>query len=164
MTTTCCPEFNPEAWNEKRHTWKEKKFARDRVFCFFYIPLTFGSAIRRLMKKLEKAQAQCPDWLCLSDHTSKWNMDIYLAVDRDLPNTIMQTVSGQYLSKVYEGPFRDTRIWCDDFAAYAKREGVTPGKTFMWYTTCPRCAKKRGKNFVVIVAEIKALNENVAGA
>jgi hypothetical protein len=24
----------------------------------------------------------------------------------------------------------------------------------MWYTTCPKCAKKYGKNYVVILAEI----------
>jgi len=24
----------------------------------------------------------------------------------------------------------------------------------MWYTTCPKCAKKYGKNYVVIIAEV----------
>jgi hypothetical protein len=25
-----------------------------------------------------------PDYVCLSEHTSKWNMDVYLAVDREI--------------------------------------------------------------------------------
>ena len=28
-------------------------------------------------------------------------------------------------------------------------------KTFMWYTTCPKYAKKYGNNYVVFVAEIE---------
>ncbi len=155
MTQECCPEFNPEPWNEKRITWTDRKFAKEKVACFFYMPLNFGSAMKRLMRKLETAHAQSPDWICLSDHTSKWNMDVYLAVDRELPDTPMQTLNGTFLSKVYEGPFGETKKWCEDFAGYAKREGVETGKTYMWYTTCPKCAKKRGKNYVAIVAEVK---------
>jgi hypothetical protein len=26
-------------------------------------------------------------------------------------------------------------------------------KWYMWYTTCPKCAKKYGKNYVAILAE-----------
>jgi hypothetical protein len=59
------------------------------------------------------------------------------------------------LSKVYEGPFKDTKKWCDDFEAYAKEQGYEIKKWFMWYTTCPKCAKKYGKNYVVIIAEIE---------
>ena len=29
------------------------------------------------------------------------------------------------------------------------------GKWYMWYTTCPKCAKKYGKNYVVIVGQIQ---------
>jgi hypothetical protein len=25
---------------------------------------------------------------------------------------------------------------------------------YMWYTTCPKCAKKYGKNYVTIIAQI----------
>jgi hypothetical protein len=27
-------------------------------------------------------------------------------------------------------------------------------KTYMWYTTCPKCAGKYGKNCVVVLAEV----------
>ncbi len=29
-----------------------------------------------------------------------------------------------------------------------------PKKQFMWYTTCPKCAKKYGKNYVAMVAQL----------
>ena len=154
MEKQCCPPFHAEPWDGKTLSWTDKRFARDKVRTLFYMPIGFGRTMRRLMKKVEAAQAECPDWLCLSDHTSKWNMDVYLAVDRDLPGADMCRLDGRFLSKVYEGPFSDTGKWCADFADYAKREGVETEKLYMWYTTCPKCAKKYGKNYVTILAEV----------
>ena len=80
----CCPEFDPAPWDDKLFTWYNKKFIKDKVFTIFYMPVNFGSVMKRLNRTVEKAGAKIPDWLCLSDHTSKWNMDIYLAVDKEL--------------------------------------------------------------------------------
>jgi hypothetical protein len=151
----CCPPFIPESWHDKITTWDHKHFVKDRVFTFFFIPLTFGKVMRRLDQKVRAAGAQMPDWLCLSDHTSKWNMDVYLAVDKEVPTAENTTLSGKYYSKVYEGPFKDTRIWCDDFQAAAKAKNLTIKKMFMWYTTCPKCAKKYGKNYVAVIAQVE---------
>jgi hypothetical protein len=111
--------------------------------------------MKRLNKKVSEAKADMPDWLCLSDHTSKWNMDLYLAVDREIPGEKNVNLSGKFLSKVYEGPFRDTGKWCRDFEAYAGSQNLKIKKWYMWYTTCPKCAKKYGKNFVVILSEVE---------
>lgn len=150
----CCPQFDPKPWDEKIFTWKNKKFLKDKVFTLFYMPINFGSVITRLMAKIQKEGAKTPDWMALSDHTSKWNMDIYVAVDRDVPGTNNTTLSGKFLSKVYEGDFKETGKWCKNFEAFAKTKGYTVKKWYMWYTTCPKCAKKYGKNYVVIVAEV----------
>ncbi len=50
-----------------------------------------------------------PDWLCLSDHTSESNMDIYLAVDREVEGADNVTLSGKFLTKAYEGDFEKNR-------------------------------------------------------
>lgn len=106
------------------------------------------------MTKIENAGAKTPDWMSLSDHTSKWNMDIYVAVDREVQGVENTTLSGTFLSKVYEGDFKETGVWCKDFEQYAKKKGLTIEKWYMWYTTCPKCAKKYGKNYVVIIAKV----------
>ncbi len=116
--------------------------------------MNFGSVMKRLDATIRKAGAEMPDYLCLSDHTSKWNMDIYLAVDNEIAGANNVTLSGKYYSKVYEGPFKDTGKWCKDFEAVAKAKGLNIKKWYMWYTTCPKCAKKYGKNYVVVVGEI----------
>ncbi len=152
--TGCCPRFDPKPWDGKVFTWKNKKFVKDRVFTLFNIPINFGGVITKLWKKIEKAKAEMPDYMGLSDHTSMFNMDIYVAVDRKIPDAENVTMSGKFLSKVYEGPFQDTGKWCKDFEKFAKRKKLSIKKWYMWYTTCPKCAKHYGKNYVVIIARV----------
>jgi hypothetical protein len=151
----CCPEFQPEPWDGRLHVWEKKKFIKDRVCTFYYIPLNFGSVVRRMTAKVEKAGATVQDNIGLSDHTSKWNMDFCLAVDREVPGADNVEFTGKFLSKVYEGDFKETGTWCKDFEEYAAREGHDILKLYMWYTTCPKCAKKYGKNYVVVIASVK---------
>lgn len=154
VNSICCPKFEPIPWNDKIFDWENKKFIKSSICTLFYMPVNFGSVMKKLNKKVKDAGAEMPDWLCLSDHTSKWNMDIYLAVDKDVPNVENTTLSGKFYSKVYEGPFKDTGKWCKDFEAIIKSKGLSKQKLFMWYTTCPKCAKKYGKNYVVIIAQV----------
>jgi len=151
----CCPPFEPELWNDRLSMWENKKFIRDKVFTFFYMPLNFGPAMKRLDRTVRAAGASLPDWLCLSDHTSKWNMDLFLAVDREVPGAENVTLSGKFYSRVYEGPFRDTAKWSEDFKAISREKGYTLKKWYMWYTTCPKCARKYGKNYVVIISGVE---------
>jgi hypothetical protein len=151
---TCCPKFDPAPWDDKIFDWNGKRFIKDKVFTIFYMPMNFGPVIKRLDAQVRGAGATMPDSLCLSDHTSKWNMDLYLAVDKEIPGADNVTLSGKFLSKVYEGPYNDTGKWCEDFKLFAKNKNLSIDKWFMWYTTCPKCAKKYGKNYVVVVAKV----------
>lgn len=150
----CCPKFEPEPWDDKIVEWSNKKFIKDKVCTLFYMPMNFGSVMKRLDKTIRNAGAAMPDYLCLSDHTSKWKMDLYLAVDKEISGANNVTLSGKYYSKVYEGPFQNTGKWCKDFEAVAKSKGLNIKKLYMWYTTCPKCAKKYGKNYVVVVGRV----------
>ena len=117
--------------------------------------MNFGSVIKRMDKKITSVGATMPDWLCLSDHTSQWNMDLYLAVDQEIPGADNRTLNGKFYSKVYEGDFRETGKWCKDYDEILKVKGLTCKKMYMWYTTCPKCAKKYGKNYVVIISLVE---------
>ena len=154
-SSICCPEFDPVPWNDKILEWEKKHFIKDKVFTLFYMPVNFGKVMKRIDEKIRKAGAEIPDWLCLSDHTSKWNMDIYCAVDREIAGAENATLSGKFYSRVYEGPFKDTEKWCKNFEGSAKSKGFNITKWFMWYTTCPKCAKKFGKNYVAILSQVE---------
>jgi hypothetical protein len=152
--TMCCPKFNPDPWDDKIFEWKDKRFIKDKVFTLFYMPMNFGKVMKRLDENVRKAGAEITDYLSLSDHTSKWNMDIFLAVDKEVPGAENTSLSGKFYSKVYEGPFGNTGKWCKDFEGILKSKGHGIKKWYMWYTTCPKCAKKYGKNYVAIISEI----------
>ncbi|MFA5261549.1 MAG: hydrolase [Candidatus Omnitrophota bacterium] len=150
---TCCPQFEPALWDEKSYKWDKKIFIKDKVLTLFYMPMNFGPVIKKMVAKIEKAGAKALDWMALSDHTSPWNMDLYVAVDREVPGVQNTAISGNFFSKVYEGPFKDTGKWCKDFEAFAKNKNLNINKLYMWYTTCPKCAEKYGKNYVVIMGK-----------
>lgn len=153
--TGCCPRFHPEPWDEKEFQWENKLFIKDRVHCLFHVPSGFGKVVARNMEKISAADAWTPDPpLCLSDHTSKWNMDVYFEVIKEVPDAENVRLSGTYLSKVFEGPFKETGQWCRQMSAWVESRGKRVQKSLMCYTTCPKCAEHYGKNYVVILAQI----------
>ncbi len=154
QTGECCPKFNPAPWDDKIFEWRDKKFIKDKVFTLFHMPVNFGAVVKRMSAKIEKAGGQSLDWMGLCDHTSKWNMDLYVAVDREIPDTENVSLSGRFLSKTYEGDFKDTGKWCEDFKKFAASKNLEIKKWYMWYTTCPKCAKKYGKNYTVIIGKV----------
>jgi len=119
------------------------------------MPVNFGKVITKMLGKVTSAGAETPDWLCLSDHTSGWNMNLYLAVDKEIKGAENTVLNGRFYSKVYEGAFKNSGKWCKDFETVARSKGLNTGKMYLWYTTCPKCAKKYGKNYVVILSRIE---------
>lgn len=153
--TGCCPRFDPQPWDEKEFQWNDKLFIKDKVRCFFHIPLNFGKIVLRCMEKIEKADAFTPEPpLGLSDHTSLWNMDLYFEVTKEIPGADNVRLNGTYLTKVFEGPYKNTRIWCKQMQDWVKAQGKEIKKHLMYYTTCPKCAKHYGKNYVVYFAQV----------
>lgn len=138
----CCPKFNPKPWDKKSFEWKNKRFIKDKVFTLFYIPINFGSVITKMNKKVKKANAKIPDWLGLSDHTTKFNMDLYLAVDKEIPDSDNVTLSGKFISTVYEGPFKDTGKWCKDFESLCKKQEIAYQKTVHVVYDLPKMCKE----------------------
>ena len=104
----CCPNFDPTPWDGVLFEWNKKKFIKDKVTTFLFMPMNFVNVMKKLDEKVRAAHATIPDWMCLSDHTSKWNMKLYLAVNKEIPGEENMTLSGKFLSKVYEGAFQDT--------------------------------------------------------
>lgn len=153
QSAECCPRFEPAPWQDKTITWENKPFLKDRVVSFLHIPLNFGKVMKRSMATIEAAGA-CPDqMIVLSDENSLWGADVYIAIARDIPDATITTLSGTFLTRVFEGPYRNMSKWIKDMKSFVKDKGSALQKLFFFYTTCPKCAKKYGKNYVVILAQ-----------
>lgn len=66
----------------------------------------------------------------------------------------MAKLTGTYVTKVFEGPYRDAGRWVQEMESYVNSTGQQLRRLFFFYTTCPKCAKAYGKNYVVAFAEI----------
>ena len=151
---TCCPPFDPAPWDDKQITWEDKKFVTDRVLCLFHIPLNFGGVMKRLVGKIEAADAKCEDMIALADAPSPWRSNLFVEVSTDVPDAHMTTLSGTFLTKVFEGPYKNMGKWIKDMENHVRSRNHQTKKLYFYYTTCPKCAKAHGKNHVVLLAQI----------
>jgi len=152
-STGCCDPFNPEPWQDKEIIWKDKIFVKDHVTSFLHIPLNFGQKVVKNMELIEKAGAKSPYQLMLCDE-SLWGSDVYIDVLKQVAGAKMATLSGTFLTKVFEGPYQNAGKWAMEMEKYVKDKGKNIKKLYFSYTTCPKCAKAYGKNYVVLFAQI----------
>lgn len=152
--TGCCPRFNPAPWEDKEIKFNDKLFLKDHVTSLFHIPLNFGKIMTKNMEKIMKADALPNEQLLLSEEKSMWGSDVYIAVSREVPEAQMEKISGTFLSKVFEGPYRNMGKWVKEMKEYAKSNDKELKKMYFFYTTCPKCAKYYGKNYTVILGQV----------
>jgi len=150
----CCPRFDPAPWDEKEIRWQDRRFVKDRVTSLLHIPLNFGAVMRRNMSRIEAAGAASGSNVVLSDENSLWGADVYIEVAEDVPGASMANISGTFLCKVFEGPYRNMRKWIAEMKDFVRTKGKEIRKLYFFYTTCPKCAKKYGKNYVAILAQV----------
>jgi hypothetical protein len=106
------------------------------------------------MKMIQKAGALAPEPLMLVDENSLWGADVYIAVAKDVHGVEMTRISGTFLTKVFEGSYKNIRNWIQETKDWVKSKGRQLKKIYFFYTTCPKCAKYYGKNYVVILAQV----------
>ena len=146
----CCPPFDPTPWDKQTFVWEQRLFIKERVLSLFNIPINFGQVMKKQTKLVESSGCKNTDNLSLSNHNSKFGMDVYYAVDKPVSSAQNEQLSGTFYSKVYEGSFKEINDWKTDFV---KRIGIKEKEIedlYYWYTTCPKCAKKYEKNYVVL--------------
>jgi hypothetical protein len=152
--TGCCKKFDPSPWDEKEITFQDKLFLKDHIMSFFHVPLNFGQVMLRNMEKIQKAGALANEPLMLCDEKSLWGTDVFIVIDKEIPGANMTKVSGTFLTKVFEGSYKDMGEWISQIKDFCKSRGKEMKKLYFYYTTCPKCAKVYGKNYVVILAQV----------
>ena len=153
--TGCCPRFDPGPWDGTEHVWQDKKFIVDNVRAVMHIPIGFGKVVGRCMEKIVKAgaaTAESPIFLC--DEASKWKTVLHIETAKDVAGGEMVEISGTFLTKVFEGPYKDAGKWYKQMDEFVKAKGKDCKKIYAYYTTCPKCAKTYGKNYTVLVAKV----------
>ncbi|MEW9919332.1 hydrolase [Marimonas sp. MJW-29] len=153
--TGCCSRFNPLGWDNRLLHFEDKKFVRATTRSAMHIPYNMNTVFTRVQEHIEDAGAADPETeIVLSHDLSPWEGEHFFAVEADVPDEEMTTLSGDYFTRVFEGPYRRCAEFAHDMEVAARAMGKTAKEVYFFYTTCPRCAKHYGENYIVGVAEI----------
>lgn len=153
--TGCCPRFKPEGWDGQELHFEDKPFWRARTRSVFHIPLNMGPVFKKTFAAIEDAGAATEqDFIVMSHDQSAWSAEHLFSVSRDVPGQDTVRLSGDFLTTVFEGPYKDVGQWQKQLEDTVKAQGKKPEKVSFFYTTCPKCAKAYGKNYVVGVAQL----------
>ncbi|MBU0981286.1 hypothetical protein KKC94_01195 [Patescibacteria group bacterium] len=153
--TGCCPQFNPDGWDDEKFILENKKFIKMCTKNFLHVPLNMGKAMTSAWEKVQKVNAAPKDhYLLLSYDPSPWRGEHFMEVTKDVPGLKNTRLSGTFLTKVFEGPYKNARLWVKEMQDLVQKKDKKMKKLYFFYTTCPKCARHYNKNYVVGFAEI----------
>lgn len=153
--TGCCPRFNPDVWENVELHFHDKPFIRAETRSAMHVPLNMGKVFSRVHQHIEDADAFDEDnFIVLSEDVSAWKGVHHFASDKPVEGEESETLSGDFTTKVFEGGYREAKEWFEEMKKVSADHGKPDGRVYFWYTTCPKCAKAYGKNYVVGLAEI----------
>ena len=154
-TTGCCPKFNPEGWDGADLHFEDKPFVTAKTRSIAHVPLNMGRVFSRVLGHIaEQGASDPPQTIVLSREVSAWEAEHLFAVNKPVAGETMTTLSGDFVTKVFEGPYQQAKAWHSEMEAIADKRGTPAKAVHFFYTTCPKCAKAYGKNYVVGVAQV----------
>lgn len=162
--TACCPRFDPSTWEGQELHFKDKPFVRAKTMSLLHIPLNMSGMFASTIKAIADAKAQDDEFAVLSHDVSPWRGEHLFAVTKDVPGADNIRLSGDFIAHVFEGPYGETANWCKEMETFAASKGKHVDAQYYFYTTCPKCAKHYGKNYVVGVAQVSPAADKAIAA
>ena len=148
--TGCCLRFDPAAWDGLELHFDKKLFVRARTHAVFHVPIDMGRVYPRVFEHLEQDGAFDPaDFFIMSRDLGAWTSEHFFAAARDVEGEDMVRLTGDYVTKVFDGPYSEAKRWFEDMKSIGRSRGKPDAEVFFYYTTCPKCAKHYGHNYVV---------------
>ena len=154
----CCPEFNPDPWQNRIVEWHDEPFIKASYPSFLHIPLP-GAVNRTITKLWQQAQAEGiahaeSDFLMLAHDPSPWKGEFYLNVKSPAAKADNLKLSGKFETLVFDGPYSHVPKFIKQMDKTLADKSMKASNYFFYYTTCPKCAKKYGHNYIVAFAQV----------
>jgi hypothetical protein len=152
----CCPKFEPKKWDNKVIIWRDKLFVKQHVRAIFYMPIGIKRMIMKYIRLIKDAKAMPArsDIIFMASDQTPWGSDYYISVSKKFPHVNIVKISGKFLTKVFEGSFSEMGSWIKVMQKHVADKNKKLEKLYFYHTTCPKCAQKYGKNYVVLLAKI----------
>jgi NMD protein affecting ribosome stability and mRNA decay len=95
------------------------------------------------------------DFLCLAYDPNPWKGEYYMSATKEVADAKNVSLSGTFFSKVFDGPYNAVPKWVKEMDKYVADKGKKVLKYYFHYTTCPKCAKIYGHNYVICLAQVE---------
>jgi hypothetical protein len=153
--TNCCPRFDAPSWDKQTFVFDDMLFAKASTKNFLHMPLNLGKVMTNTQAFIEKAGATEKDfYLVLSQDVSSWKTNHYFKVTKDVSDLEMVKLSGTYMTRTYDAKYKDIPNLLKEFESYISDSGSKMREFLVFYTTCPKCAKHYGHNYMVFFGKI----------
>lgn len=127
--THCCPRFKSEGWDGQELHFKDKLFVKAKTRSIFHIPINMGSVFSKTLSAIESADAMNEDdFIVLSYYPSAWNSEHYFSVSKEVAEQEMVHMTGDYLTKVFEGPYKNVPKWEKEMGEFVDSKGMKTKK------------------------------------
>jgi len=153
--TGCCPVFHPENYDNCVFDLSDYHFIKSSTLSFMYIPINMDSVFTRTIKAIDDSKQTYEDqYLILSKDVSPFKCDHYFLTKGNVEGYSTERILGHYYSKVYDGEFKEISNWIKEFKQFLEKQTKPVKDLFVFYTTCPNCAKVYGHNYIVLFGKI----------
>lgn len=154
VITGCCPRFHPEQWDNKEFDFSSLVFMEATSKTILHIPMDLGKVMTQAQKAIDDAHQAYEDrYLILSQDVSAFKTRHLFLVKGDVPNYPRVKLQGSYRARVFDGPYQDVPKWIKQVETEAKTDGRDLKDLWIFYTTCPKCAKTYGHNYCVVFSQ-----------
>lgn len=158
----CCPEFNPEKWDEKTFNWDNKQFIKETIPTLFHMPFPpmIGKKITKMMglaTSSNKIDSKKDEVLVLFQDPSAFKSNIFISVTGNVPEANNVKIPGEFMAKVYDGPYKAIPEFVKNMNIYLEKKGEKVPKNdeyYIHYAYCPKCGKKYGHHYMILFAKI----------
>jgi hypothetical protein len=155
--TECCPVFEVEKWDKKTINWENKFFLIETISTFFHIPFppSIGKKVMKMHSLAQATGAAIPDKteaLILFRDPTAFRSEIYYAVTKEVEGANNTTISGTFVARVFDGPYNSIPGFIKEMDKYLRENNLTAVDYYVHYAFCPKCAKERGHNYMILFA------------
>lgn len=95
------------------------------------------------------------DVLLLFTDPHAFRSDLYLSVTDVIPEAKNTTISGTFIAKVFDGPYKEVPKFFKKMDVYLGEQNKKAKNYYVHYAYCPKCAEEVGHNYMVLFAEIE---------
>lgn len=158
-SSECCPQFNPDRWDDKTFNWEKKQFIKESIPTLFHIPFPpmIGKKITKMWKLAEEsktAPGSKEDVLVLFTDPHPFKSELYLSVTGRVPDAVNETITGTFASKVFDGPYNAIPKFIKEMDQHLTSKSQKSKKYYVHYAYCPKCAKENGHNYMILFAKL----------